>query len=305
MELKKDYKNVILRGNWNEEEPQNIAKKPCPLCGYPMQLKYKKAYGLKLYLCTNEPEICGFMTNDYRGGKLSVQKCDRCRDGYLVVKTGNQNEYFLGCTNYKKNGTGCNNTISKQIYYSQMGYQLENQQEPRIQYMPERKPYEKNAEGNEKNRDIKPMLKFDESNMDAQNDYVDIRKAQIKPVLYQDRDLNEVVFRVLKGLQEISKERFYSVRVFSEFLIGANTKRVQDDNLDKCMEYGVLRGIPYEIVQAVIEWMLKEHYMLKTKERTSVLHSTYEGLHYSETITEGKLKKLKKYLEEEVVLWNW
>lgn len=306
LELKKDYKNVILRGNWNEEEPQNIAKKPCPLCGYPMQLKYKKAYGLKLYLCTNEPEICGFMTNDYRGGKLSVQKCDKCRDGYLVVKAGNQNGYFLGCTNYKKNGTGCNNTISKQLYYGQMGYPLENQQEPNMQY---RAPGMVRDSAKqlviEKNNDLSPTQQSDGTIMDVQDDYVDILKAQVKTVLYQDRDLNEVVFRVLKGLQEISKERFYSVRIFSEFLIGANTKRIQDDYLDKLTEYGVLRDMPYEIVQAIIEWMLKEHYMLKTKERAPVLHSTYEGLHYSETITEGKLKKLKKYLEEEVVLWNW
>lgn len=37
--------------------------------------------------------------------------------------------------------------------------------------------------------------------------------------------------------------------------------------------------------------------MLQTKEQYPVLHSTYEGLHCSESITEGKLKKLKKYLE--------
>ena len=33
LELKKDYKNVVLHGNWNEEKPQSIAKKSCPLCG--------------------------------------------------------------------------------------------------------------------------------------------------------------------------------------------------------------------------------------------------------------------------------
>ena len=95
LELKKDYKNVVLHGNWNEEKPQSIAKKSCPLCGYPMQLKYKRAYGLRLYICTNEPEICGFMTNDYRAGKLCIQKCDKCRDGYLVVKSSKENGYFL------------------------------------------------------------------------------------------------------------------------------------------------------------------------------------------------------------------
>lgn len=39
LEIKRDYKNVVLKGNWNEEPPQNsIARKTCPMCGYPMQL---------------------------------------------------------------------------------------------------------------------------------------------------------------------------------------------------------------------------------------------------------------------------
>lgn len=42
LEIKRDYKNVILHGEWNEEEPQQYQTKVCPLCGYPMQLKYKK-----------------------------------------------------------------------------------------------------------------------------------------------------------------------------------------------------------------------------------------------------------------------
>ena len=42
----------------------------------------------------------------------------------------------------------------------------------------------------------------------------------------------------------------------------------------------------------------------KTKGKYPVLHSTYEGLHYSEKVTVSKLKRLKKYLEEEVILWN-
>ena len=64
LELKHDYKNVMLCGNWNEGEVSSMPKKVCPLCGYPMQLKYKKAYGLRLYICSNEPELCGFMTNE-------------------------------------------------------------------------------------------------------------------------------------------------------------------------------------------------------------------------------------------------
>lgn len=40
------------------------------------------------------------MTNDLRGGDLSILKCDKCQDGYLIVKEG-KFEPFLGCTNYK------------------------------------------------------------------------------------------------------------------------------------------------------------------------------------------------------------
>ncbi|MCD8010718.1 MAG: hypothetical protein LUF34_08070 [Lachnospiraceae bacterium] len=126
LELKRDYRNVQLKGDWNEEGGVRLPRKTCPLCGYPMQLKYKRAYGLRLYLCTNEPELCGFMTNDLRAGKLSIQKCDCCQDGYLVAKSGRTSGYFLGCTNYKPNGKGCNRTIGKRRFYDQMGYEWED-----------------------------------------------------------------------------------------------------------------------------------------------------------------------------------
>ena len=46
---------------------------------------------------------------------MSIMKCEKCRKGYLIVKQGPKG-YFLGCINYKKDGTGCNYTIS-QAYY--------------------------------------------------------------------------------------------------------------------------------------------------------------------------------------------
>ena len=87
----------------------------CPVCGYPLQLRYKKAYGLKLWICSNEPEICDFMTNNLKGGVLPIMKCDKCRDGYMIVKEG-KGLPFLGCTNYTPDGTGCNNMISHDAY---------------------------------------------------------------------------------------------------------------------------------------------------------------------------------------------
>lgn len=115
-ELIKDFKNVKVNGKINEVEETNPADtKLCPICGYPLQFRYKPHYGLKLWLCSNEPEICDFMTNDLRGGELSIMKCDKCQDGYLIVKEGKLG-VFLGCTNYKSDKTGCNNIITKDYY---------------------------------------------------------------------------------------------------------------------------------------------------------------------------------------------
>lgn len=102
----------------------------------------------------------------------------------------------------------------------------------------------------------------------------------------------------------MSSVRFYGVTMLVDILRGTDNKRIFDNNLNKIPEFGSLKDMPRETIQSIIEWMIKEHYILKTKEKYPVLHSTYEGLHYSETLTEGKLKKLKKYLEEEVVLWT-
>lgn len=95
LEIKRDYKNVILRGKWNEDTPKNLLRKVCPICGFPLQFRYKNAYGLRLFMCTNEPELCGFMTNEYRAGKMSIMKCDCCRDGYLIIKPGKINNPIL------------------------------------------------------------------------------------------------------------------------------------------------------------------------------------------------------------------
>jgi len=57
------------------------------------------------------------MTNDIKGGRLRVLKCNNCLDGYLIVKKKiNSDAYFLGCTNYKQDGSGCNETISIQQF---------------------------------------------------------------------------------------------------------------------------------------------------------------------------------------------
>ena len=113
-ELINDYDNVCLKGELINTGQKFIVKNKCPRCGYPLQLRFNKLYGYKMFMCTNDHEVCGFITNDLKGGSMTIEKCDKCADGYLLVKiNAKDNKPFLGCSNYKSDDTGCNR-IKKQ-----------------------------------------------------------------------------------------------------------------------------------------------------------------------------------------------
>ena len=64
------------------------------------------------------------MTNDLRGGRMSILKCDRCADGYLIVRTRRTTgEAFLGCTNFTRDGKGCGRTMGWPEYQQKMRYE--------------------------------------------------------------------------------------------------------------------------------------------------------------------------------------
>ena len=84
----------------------------CPQCGFPLKYEFNKNYGLPLWICTNEVEICDFMTND-KVHKHDILRCTKCEDGYLIVKQNPKNgNVFYGCTNYFRDHDKCGNMIS-------------------------------------------------------------------------------------------------------------------------------------------------------------------------------------------------
>ncbi len=114
LEIKDKFTNVILRGVELTPEDSIDARMACPMCGYPLQRRRNKNFkiGKTIYICSNDPEVCGFMTNDLKGGRLAISKCPSCEDGYLVVKAVRKDgvdtgQRILGCTNHKPDGTGC------------------------------------------------------------------------------------------------------------------------------------------------------------------------------------------------------
>jgi len=295
LELKRDYKNIILRGNWNEASAQNnIFKKKCPICGFPMQFKYKPSYGLRLYICTNEPEICGFMTNEYSAGKLSIIKCDRCTDGYMVVRKGTNGEHFLGCTNYNSNGKGCNNSIHKEAFYKMFNLEpdaVKTTEKPSITQVQDKPNTSLEAEvatneaslpNTQKPKFIPPV----------------IVKANIEPVIFNAIDLGYVVHTILQCLSNISAQKYYGTHLLADVLRGSRSQQVIRGELFYIAEYGKLSIMRREDLLVVIDWLIEKHYILKTNHpKYPVLHPTHEGTHYSDTITSKDLQKLCKKLQ--------
>lgn len=83
----------------------------CPTCGFPLKYEFNKNYGLNLWICTNEVEVCDFMTND-KVHKHDIFKCPKCSDGYMIVRMNPKNgDVFYGCTNYYSDNNKCKNMI--------------------------------------------------------------------------------------------------------------------------------------------------------------------------------------------------
>ena len=289
LEIKRDYKNILLKGKWNENSPQNlIIKNQCPICGYPLQFRYKNSCGLRMFICTNEPEVCGFLSNDLRGEKMSVLKCDQCIDGYLIVRANQkENGVFLGCTNYKDDGTGCNNTRTKNSYYRQ--FDLQEKEVPvkiKAYGLENFKIQETKTDTIEKKNTSSPAIE-----MAAENN------VQIKLVFTVDGiDIYEMIKLVLECVESVSRVMYHGVSVTVDILRGTFSAKIEKYHLERIPQYGKLKQVEREKVIALIEWLVANHYLLKTTGQYPVLHPTYEGQHFRQHITTGQMKNLKKYL---------
>lgn len=287
LEIKRDYKNVVLRGNWKDNVPENkYGPKTCPICGYPLQFRYKSSYGLRLYICTNEPEVCSFMTNEYKAGKLSIMKCDQCRDGYLIVKPGRDQQFFLGCTNYNKSGTGCGKYITPAQYYGMFNFSPAPEPPKTFPKAMDMKP---------KNSNVAPeSIVRNEVQITTNNK----KKSDAKVPEYDDIDLYGILAIILNCLNHISEKNYYGVTMLIDVLKGSQNKKIIQVGLNGVPEYASLRMMERDYLTLIVDWLIQNHYILKTKGLYPVLHPTYDGIHYKETITAKKIKDLSDYLYE-------
>ena len=134
---------------------------------------------------------------------------------------------------------------------------------------------------------------------EAREDSISIKIGKFEPVLCRERDLNEIVHCILSALQSVSNVRYYGITMLTDVLVGNTTKRLLDNKLNTVPQFGKINYASRDEIYAIIEWLIDNKFILKTKGPYPVLHPTYNGMHYDEKMTLKQLKQLKRYLEQQ------
>ncbi len=287
LEIKKDYKNVVLEGDWDEQKTASVNKKICPICGFPLQYRYKNSYGLRLNICTNEPEICGFMTNDIRGKKISILKCNQCESGYLVVKRKGDGKAkpFMGCTNYLPSGKGCNNSMTMETYYS--NYSLTDDCETNS--------FNENADENPVNKVAVNSSKNDKS-IDEIKKNEEIEDINMS-TLSSGKEYLATIQVIIACITQISELHFFGKNLILDILRGAINKKILQYKFDQIPTYGRLKHINREELEIAIDWLIKKGFLYQREGMYPVIHLTHKSNSINTEISESELTALKRAIQ--------
>ena len=213
LEIREKFTNVILKGKELAPIDTLDLRRKCPICGYPLQYRTKIGFGLKvdkLWICSNDPELCGFLTNDLSGGKMSISKCPRCEDGYLVVKSikgengVDTGQRMLGCTNYTPDKKGCNFALASSNF-------TQNRDDLNANYM-------------QQNIDIDKLIVFD------------------RPI----KELINIIIKILKDTEHILYPYSFSIFSLSKFLCGNEDKGIKQFKVKEKIDYFGIIDKKYE-----------------------------------------------------------
>ena len=193
---------------------------------------------------------------------------------------------MLGCTNYKKDGTGCSRLMTPSYFFDYMN--IEDDEPAPTVTVP--KGYDLSPKSQTK-------VKADEPATQDGVVAATIPVPNIKPVLYNYRDLNTMLGIILQTLSDVSRKKYYGATTLIDVLRGSQSKKVLSDRLNLCKGYGKLAGVKRIVVQSLVEWLIENEYIRQTRGPYPVLHPTYNGEHYGEIITRQKLLALKRKLE--------
>ena len=115
---------------------------------------------------------------------------------------------------------------------------------------------------------------------------------------YKGQDLMELARNTISCLGHISENYYFGITILICVLRGGMNKQIVKHKLNEVPEYGIYANMSRDDMRAVVQWMINNHFMLKTKAKYPVLHPTYDGIHFDKCITKRQIKDLKKYLDD-------
>lgn len=250
-ELMENHKNIVLNGPSLEHLDYQNFRYKCPICGYPLQIRRKKLKtpkdSLDLYICSNDPEVCGFVTNDVSGGKMSIQKCPQCESGYLIVKRIKDKDghvtagRMLGCTNYKNDKTGCNYYIPSQDFSVSQEIMSRNQ-----------RLYEQKG-----------------------------KKIPLEQCVLAGYPIKDLL-KLIANLTSFDNFKFTKPQLV-EYLIGKESKAFSFFELDKKKEFGCIKEKHQKLLFAIIDVLLDFGFLLPLNDEYR--HIFFSGIQINDNFT--------------------
>ena len=149
-----------------------------------------------------------------------------------------------------------------------------------------------------KKKEVPIVEKKDIETVVHKQDKVAAQESDSGELTYKGKELKELARNTVNCLGHISENYYFGITILISVLRGGNRKQIVKHKLNEVNEYGIYADMSRDDMRAVVQWMINNHYMLKTKAKYPVLHPTYNGNHFDECITKKQIKDLKKYLED-------
>lgn len=107
-----------------------------------------------------------------------------------------------------------------------------------------------------------------------------------------------IIHHILDCVENVSRFKYFGITVTMDILKGENSPKIKKYQLFQIPQFGILKNIDRKKLWIIVDWMIEKEYLLQTRGQYPVLHPTYNGRHFSETVTEEQMKELERRLKK-------
>ncbi len=152
-------------------------------------------------------------------------------------KRSDRDKVFLGCTNYKEDGTGCNNMMSRRMYYAQFHLKEELEAEGLARGKEEEEAFQQaETQQPEMRQPEQPRL---QTKLCPQ--WGDQVFGEIKD--HSREDTEAVIHHILDCVENVSRFKFFGITVTLDILKGEDTPKIRKYQLSQIPQFGALKDM--------------------------------------------------------------